>query len=605
MAETVVEGFDELGFDVSKFEAKATDRILSLCDMYPVDHESVSTEFLAFMFKKNGGDWNVTPTLENLEAFEKEHLSTLASKNKENAARGVINVSSLLMDGDSGRDHSEEDELSSMYGVKTPVANKSQSVIKRQLTPDHNESGFKKGPGNFATPTRAPDSPSLATPGGGTKYANRINSRQKLLTYGEGPLSESRWATAAAGKETFTAMVKPYGKQNLEKPYRHMFESLREKAGFLDETLCRLGDWLTSMHNLDVPQAIKQTIPDTTVVSGRICCDAADSKLNAHSILLQGSQDVSSGLTVALDVSKIKEYSLFPGQIVAGEAVNPNGLRLVADSLYSDATPGLPSEKDRIKEDALNVIVASGPFTTSDNLDFVPLGDLCQLIRSDQPHLVILTGPFVDAKHPMIEACDADKPFSGYFDDIMGKIKACVENTHVQVILVPSSRDVHHHYIYPTPPFAPSTSDQIHMFPDPCLINVEGIVFGVTSTDVLFHLGKEEICFPPKSGDRLRRLTSHLFQQRSFYPLYPPNEELNVDYEKFESFAQMPIQPHVTILPSDFMHFVKEINGGVAVNPSRLTKGTSGGVFMRMIIEREKDEDQDFAKRVSADILRI
>jgi DNA polymerase alpha subunit B len=56
---------------------------------------------------------------------------------------------------------------------------------------------------------------------------------------------------------------------------------------------------------------------------------------------------------------------------------------------------------------------------------------------------------------------------------------------------------------------------------------------------VLFHLGKEEISFPPHSGDRLRRLANHLIQQQSFYPLYPPNEELNLDLEQLETFGQV------------------------------------------------------------------
>ena len=71
--------------------------------------------------------------------------------------------------------------------------------------------------------------------------------------------------------------------------------------------------------------------------------------------------------------------------------------------------------------------------------------------------------------------------------------------------------DAHHLDIYPTPPFSCSEiSDlqlppNITMAPDPCIFSVEGIVFGTTSTDVLFHLGREEISAPPRSGDRLRR----------------------------------------------------------------------------------------------------
>lgn len=33
----------------------------------------------------------------------------------------------------------------------------------------------------------------------------------------------------------------------------------------------------------------------------------------------------------------------------------------------------------------------------------------------------------------------------------------------------------------------------VHFMPDPCMLSINGIVFGVTSTDVLFQLGSEEI----------------------------------------------------------------------------------------------------------------
>ena len=74
---------------------------------------------------------------------------------------------------------------------------------------------------------------------------------------------------------------------------------------------------------------------------------------------------------------------------------------------------------------------------------------------------------------------------------------------------------------------------------DPCILNIEGVLFGITSADILFHLGKEEISFPPHSGDRLRRLANHLVQQRSFYPLFPPNEELSIDLEMLEAHGQV------------------------------------------------------------------
>lgn len=64
-------------------------------------------------------------------------------------------------------------------------------------------------------------------------------------------------------------------------------------------------------------------------VAGRICCDA-DAGLNEHSILLEGSMQFSGGSRVKLDVSRMADYSLFPGQIVAVQGLNPTGGKLLA-----------------------------------------------------------------------------------------------------------------------------------------------------------------------------------------------------------------------------------------------------------------------------------
>lgn len=64
----------------------------------------------------------------------------------------------------------------------------------------------------------------------------------------------------------------------------------------------------------------------------------------------------------------------------------------------------------------------------------------------------------------------------------------------VQVVIVPSWRDIHHRTVYPTPPFEiKKVQPNFHFFSDPSVINVNGVFIGLTSTDILFHLSKEEI----------------------------------------------------------------------------------------------------------------
>ena len=53
--------------------------------------------------------------------------------------------------------------------------------------------------------------------------------------------------------------------------------------------------------------------------------------------------------------------------------------------------------------DPLRMMVASGPFTPSDNAKFVPLNDLLEVTRNERPHVLILMGPFIDSEHKAFE----------------------------------------------------------------------------------------------------------------------------------------------------------------------------------------------------------
>ena len=99
----------------------------------------------------------------------------------------------------------------------------------------------------------------------------------------------------------------------------------------------------------------------------------------------------------------------------------------------------------------------------------------------------------------------------------------------------------------------------------------------------------------------MSRLSSHLLQQGCMYPLYPPSEELNLDFEKLEQHAMLEKAPHLLILPSDLIHFVRDINGTTVVNPGRLTKGVGPGTYS--IIKMRKGEGGRLETKV--DITRI
>lgn len=77
----------------------------------------------------------------------------------------------------------------------------------------------------------------------------------------------------------------------------------------------------------------------------------------------------------------------------------------------------------------------------------------------------------------------------------------------------------------------------------------------------------------PTAADAL----SHLC---SYYPLYPPQEDMAIDYENFYAYAQLPVTPDVFIVPSELRYFVKVGCAGFFLElqawPSPLPPGSLG-----------------------------
>lgn len=123
----------------------------------------------------------------------------------------------------------------------------------------------------------------------------------------------------------------------------------------------------------------------------------------------------------------------------------------------------------------------------------------------------------------------------------------------------------------------------------------------------------------------------------SFYPLYPPPEEILISFDHFEYF-QLPLKPHILIVPSQFRYFVlvsffvfyflhvgclmpppllvnylcipshsQDVDDCCCVNPGTLTKGESGGTYARMNITMQKQPAQNgsIIENIAAQVIRI
>lgn len=385
--------------------------------------------------------------------------------------------------------------------------------------------------------------------------------------------------------------------------YRPMAMHLSESSEMLDERIDNFTTLIQKAHNMEdaaFGNAAAQSTSEIIAV-GRIACDTAEGKLNAASLVLEMSRRMGAGLRVPLKVDTLPSYQFFPGQIVALRGTNASGLYFSVKEVLSVPKLPLPSSlpttietiNDRLEvsEDSpstnpLNVMIASGPFTAEDNLDFEPFQTLCDKAEESMVDALILNGPFLDIEHPLLASGDFELPDMHNLDKdaslsalfrlfISAPLqRLCSAVPSITIIMVPSVRDaLSKHVSWPqdrlTRKDAAPLPKQVTMLPNPTFVSLNEVVFAVSSQDILYELSREQLSHGP-GPDLLTRLPGYLIEQRHFFPLYPPVSReklssngvvkatgacLDIGYLKLGEWMQ--VKPDVLILPSMLTPSVK------------------------------------------------
>lgn len=198
---------------------------------------------------------------------------------------------------------------------------------------------------------------------------------------------------------------------------------------------------------------------------GRIVCDS-DAKLNENSVLLESSRSIGSGVRVPLNLSSVPNYSLFPGQIVMLEGVNPDGKCLHVKQFLQPQNslmkiPKLPEaygQYDQFVDGVLSVMIAAGPFTLdttvpAKELDYSPLDSLLASVVTKRPEVLILCGPFIDSENSAVRSGTLQYlPDQIFHLEITLRLNELKEKCpEIRVLLIPSLKDLHSDYIFPQP----------------------------------------------------------------------------------------------------------------------------------------------------------
>lgn len=496
----------------------------------------------------------------------------------------------------------DDEDLLETYGGSSGVS----KTAKQSLTPKGKKPNGKVRSisAQFHSSTL---SPTVASPS--LKYSTRTNSGTVVAQYG---VADSTWSV----NPDFHPKVKLLGSFEDEPPLTKTYSFMYERPSTVGEVL---NDFTLGMaedmqdimlkkgkegedEEEEEYSSVCVMTNETISTVGRICCDC-NSHLNAASVLVEGCLEAGKRSVAQLDLSHVKDFSLFPGQIVGIKGTNPTGSKLLAQELIDGKLPPDPSFPITVTPSTgpIQLVVASGPFTTSSNLLYEPLTDFLTTVRSNPPHVLVLMGPFLDAGHPLVVGNDLGETHDAVFNRCLRIIASTLESTLTQVILVSSSREMCSPMVYPTPPY--DVAGNFTFVSDPALLDIEGVVVALTATDILFHLGKEEISTPSQT-DRLGRLTRHILKQRSFYPLYPPHESMCVAMEQLENHAHLPYKPHLLVIPSDLRYFAREVEGCVVVNPEHLAKGLIGGTYARIELH-PPSSDKGMLGSINVNVVKV
>lgn len=531
------------------YEDSLLEKLAELCVLYRQTEDGMVSELIAFCTSAG----KTCLTVDILNSFEYEVLNKKLSKAWHSASkdsghagtRDIVSIQELI--------EAEEEEETLLSSYTTPSKGPLKRVSSTPETPLTKRSVAARSPRQLLSPSSF--SPS-ATPS--QKYTSRTNRGEVVTTFGSAQgLSWS--GRGGSGSVSLKVVGDP---EPLTGSYKAMFQQLMGVREVLTSKIEELGSELKEHHKIEAFTPLLVPAQEPVILLGQIGCDS-NGKLNSKSVILEGDQEHSYGAQIPVDLSELKEYSLFPGQVVIMEGFNTTGRRLTATKLYEGVPLPFyqPTEEEGASEQTM-VVVACGPYTTSDSITYDPLLDLIAIINRDQPDVCILFGPFLDAKHEQVENCKLTSPFEDVFKQCLRTVIEGTRSSGSHLVFVPSLRDVHHEPVYPQPPFTFSElsredKKRVQFVSEPCSLSINGVMFGLTSTDLLFHIGAEEIFSSSGTSDRFSRVLKHILTQRSYYPLYPPHEDMAIDYENFYTYAQLPVTPDVFIVPSELRYFVK------------------------------------------------
>ncbi|KAF0684361.1 Aste57867_23674 [Aphanomyces stellatus] len=575
----------------------AIDTCVQLCKEFALSAESLVEQWDVFAM-------NATVNVATIETLGKFRGMLFDQQKNRSVKREVKEPA-------KPRSMVKKEPLASVYGVQLPAVK--DTPKKRQAAPSFQSPDAKMIKTSVFSPSSFQSPPS-------SEYSSRTNAGEVVDTFNTTLKSQLE---PREYREDAVVFEKIHKEKQIGESMNFMYTSMPDRAIALDQLLLNFQTRMETQLGIEFG-AVGDPSPAPVTICGRIVCEAPEGKLNASSIQLEGARKYCGGQRVLLDLSQVPALEAFPGKLVAVEGIYNDTRNPMQVKRFIEPEP-MPLPVSIVNDTApVRVFTAAGPFTPNNDPQYQPLSDFIAVAEKYKPDVVVLLGPFIDANHSKDGRVMYENTLVSFDDmflfNIVAKFNSLLKSApNCQVVLIPSVRDVHHHYVYPQPPFdrkktfealeSPEYHHRVHLLSNPCTFSINGSVFSATSSDILLELGGAEFHRAQQANQqRLFRLTEQLLRQHSFFPLFPSTGETPLDLKYMEQF-QLPVRPDVLFLPSVLNRFTGVVQETLCVNPGQLSKGLAGGTYAELTIvpkgHHEEPEAHQVAERTLVEIKRI
>ena len=316
----------------------------------------------------------------------------------------------------------------------------------------------------------------------------RFSQNSNILCSFGSQYSEDEWLNRSKVRYSVEVFDK---KTALTDRYKYMSLKIVEANEILNEKIDEFSEEIRQTLDIESWSRFSLHSPNESYYIGRVCHDCSNNKLDEHSIRFETSAYISNNESIRLDLTHLKSFSLFSGQVLACKAINELGNALFVQEIIDfDKMLSLPKTVPDLKR-ALDIVVAVGPFNNSLSLNYEYLRKLLEYVKQYEPDFCVLIGPFVDSLNEKLMTCE--ESINRLFSSQIRFISEELSDIKTEAIVIPSTRDLNIFNVLPTMPFDSFKASKIHYFSNPTVLNINGIVIGITSTDVLLHMSKEEI----------------------------------------------------------------------------------------------------------------